>query len=128
MTDIFIRMVLGHLVGDYLLQSESMGIKKGYLHIYCLIHCLIYTLTVCLFMWNFHPLIMVLVFLSHYPIDKWSLGLLWLRLINGRDYWKEFNNKKDEYRDLKLPFSCFVYVAADNTIHIVLLWLISLLV
>jgi hypothetical protein len=128
MIDIFIRMVLGHLVGDYLLQSKNMAIKKGYSTWICFIHCFIYTLSICLFIWKWNLFIICLIFLSHYPIDRYCLALYWLRLIRGRNYLEEYNNRNIEYRDLSLPFSCFVYAVTDNTIHIILLWLISFLV
>lgn len=124
----FAQIVLGHLVGDYLLQSRNMALRKsergcaGYL--WCFLHCLIYTASVCLFLWTADPLVITLVFLSHFPLDRWSLASQWLKLIRGRDFVKAFQSQ-DKYREIDLSFSCLVYAVVDNTLHLILLWLIT---
>jgi hypothetical protein len=124
----FTEMILGHLVGDYLLQNRAMTfgkLKNGWAGIYwCTLHCLIYTASVCLFLWTIEPLIVWFIFLSHWPIDHWSLASKWLKLIRGRDFVKAYQST-EEYHEIDLAFSCFVYVAVDNTWHLILLWLIS---
>lgn len=128
MTDLFTRALLGHLVGDYLLQSKKMALKKsqkGLMGIvWCLFHCLVYTLAVCLFLETTDPLIITLVFMSHYPIDRWSLANKWLKMIGSRDFIAA-HYSNDEYKDLDVAFSCLVYAVADNTLHLVLLWLVT---
>ena len=51
------EMLLGHLTGDYLLQNEWMAMNKSKNHIVgwtaAIVHCWIYTFAVCLFMWKF---------------------------------------------------------------------------
>ncbi len=127
MEDIFARLILGHLVGDYLLQSKKMAYLKTEKSIngivWCLTHSLIYTLSVCLFLWKFDPLIIALIFISHYPIDRWSLAKKWLKIIKGRDILAAYKSK-GEHREIDLIFSCLVYTAVDNTWHLLLLWLI----
>jgi len=131
MEDLFARIVLGHLVADYLLQPMEMAIHKTDRTWYgfncCLVHCLIYTAVVCLFLWTMNPLIAGLVFLSHFPIDRYSLATFWLKMIGGRDILTEFKSTiaENPYREIGLPFSCFVYAVADNTMHLVLLWWIT---
>jgi len=131
MIDVFIKMILGHLIGDYLFQNNKMALEKskpGFRGIlYCTIHSLIYTFFVCLFLWTLNPLIIILIFLSHWPIDRWSLASKWLKLITGRDFIAAYNSK-DKYREINISFSCLVYAIADNTMHIILLWFISFLV
>jgi len=123
--DFFISIVLGHFVGDYLLQTERMAkvktvkFKQGILA--CVIHCIIYTLSICVLSWHFSPMFMSLVFLSHYPIDRWSLGEKWLKLIKGRNIKQSFYSELS-YRDIDLSFSVLVYTVVDNTIHLLLLW------
>ena len=115
----FERIILGHLVGDYLLQTKTMMLKKsekGFTGImWCTIHCLIYTATVCLFLWTTNPWIMLAVFLSHWFIDRWSLGAKWMKLIRSRDL-------KDNYPGNAF-FYVLIYVVTDNTWHILLMWL-----
>jgi len=127
MEGIFARLLLGHLIGDFLLQSKTMALRKSEKsltgHFYCLIHCLIYTAAVSLMLWTTSPLIILLIFLSHYPIDRWSLASKWLKIIKGRDIAAAFYSR-EEYQQIDLIFSCIVYTVADNTMHLVLLWMI----
>src|SRR5439155_2346366 len=69
----------------------------------CAVHCLIYTVAVSAttrqtvhgWQWS------VLVFVSHFPVDRWSLADKWLDAINGRslrDYIA--NGKKDIPQEL----------------------------
>lgn len=123
--NIFVNILLGHLVGDYLLQSKKMALLKsekgarGYL--WCLVHSLIYTASVCFFLWTANPVIILLVFLSHYPIDRWSLASKWLNLIGGRDFMKAYESN-EKYREIDISFSAIVYTVVDNTFHLLLLW------
>jgi len=129
MEDLYTRAVLGHLVSDYLLQPKEMAIKKGVSHEWCFVHCLIYTICVCLFMWNFKLRIMLAVFLSHYPIDRYSLGEKWLKMIKGRnlvDEWKA--EDKHGLKPVHISFASIVYVVVDNTLHFLLLWFITIFI
>ena len=123
----FGEIVLGHLAGDYLFQGKQMAFRKsekgwaGYG--WCVLHCLIYTICVCLFLWTLNPLVVVLVFASHFPFDRWSLASKWLKLIRGRDLIRAFESK-EKYRDIDVAFSCLVYAVVDNTMHLILLWFI----
>jgi hypothetical protein len=127
MAELFIRMLLGHLVGDYLLQPKKMAIEKsakgwpGWL--WCLAHCILYTTTVCMFCWTAKPLVIFLVFLSHFPIDRWSLADHWLRFIGGRTLRAAYESTS-VYREIEISFACLVYAVADNTMHFILLWMI----
>ncbi len=128
MTDVFARIVLAHLFGDYLFQTKSMALSKtapdlkGWSS--CAIHCLVYTAIFALFFKSLNPIFLSLVFLSHFPIDRWSLGQKWLDLIKGRSILKAFESR-DKYRDLDISFSCLVYAVVDNTLHIFLIWTIT---
>lgn len=87
-------------------------------------HVLIYVLTICVFMWRFDFVFGLLVFLSHYPIDRWSLASKWLKLIGGRTFMEAYESK-EKYREFDVAFSCIVYAVADNTMHLVLLWFVT---
>jgi hypothetical protein len=79
----FERLLLAHVIGDYVFQNTWMASRKGAHYFPCLVHCLIYTLTICLFT-SFNPWWALIVFASHFPIDKWSLADKWLRLTRSR--------------------------------------------
>ncbi len=125
MGDIFVRILLGHLVGDYILQGRKMALaksKKGHKGLlWCLLHCSIYTAVMCLFLWTYNPLIIVLVFLSHFPIDRWSLANKWLQFKDAHTFIDAYQST-EKYRELDIAFSALVYTVVDNTFHLLLLW------
>lgn len=124
----FSGMVMGHLVGDYLLQSKKMALMKsqpglqGFL--WCLGHSVLYTASICLFCWRFDPLFTTLIFLTHFPMDRWSLGEKWLKMIGGRNFKTEYTEKSQNW-EIHLSFACLVYVVVDNTLHLIPMWLID---
>jgi hypothetical protein len=140
------ELLLGHLVGDYLLQNEWMALTKsrntleGWIS--ALVHCLLYTFAVCLIMWNFHWIWIVVVFLTHFPIDKFSLAEKYMHYIKGKGM-KDFV-KKDNLYDMETQglryapkpmkpelnrydlleggFTAYIYALTDNTMHLLLMW------
>src|SRR5271167_1883923 len=84
----FAASMLGHFVGDYLLQNQWMATRKSLKgmpgHIACTIHVLLYTFAVALFV-GWHPLFLLIVAIPHWIIDRWSLANYILRAKNG--YW-----------------------------------------
>jgi len=133
-------LFLGHLAGDYLLQNQWMALNKskntlnGWMA--ALIHCVLYTLAVCLFMWNFDPIWIIVVFLTHFLIDKFSLTDKYLHYIKGRSL-KNYVKKDDKeiiennrtwktlinrYDVLEGSFATVVYTITDNTMHLILMW------
>ncbi len=133
MNEFFATLVIGHLIGDFLLQNKWMAMNKSGNSLKCAVHCLVYTAAVTATTW---PSIhgwqwSLLVFLSHFPVDRWSLADKWLDLINSRSL-RDFmiNGKReipnhldaDNYHALRGGFTTFVYVAADNTIHLALMY------
>jgi len=127
MADLFVLALLGHLVGDYLLQSKYMALHKsdaglsGF--IACTIHVSLYTAAVCMFLETLSPLIAALVFVPHWVIDRWSLASPWLKMIRGRTF-EDAYNSKDKYREFDIAFTSIVYTVTDNTMHLVCLWLV----
>jgi hypothetical protein len=86
-----------------------------------------------------NPWMWGMVFLSHFPIDRWGLGQKWLDLIGGRNVMKDWDAALDHIRvkngpcllipeDLHIPsvitaFAAIVYTVTDNTLHILLMFL-----
>ena len=124
------EMFLGHCVGDYLLQNDWMALGKskhnGLGWLTCAVHCLLYTVAVCTIMWAFQPVWIVTVFLSHFVIDKFGLPEKYLRLVRGRSLGLFMENPDNAaYRPhvgLRAGFTTFVYVVADNTMHLLIMW------
>ena len=136
MAELFIAIFLGHMVGDYLLQNSWMAMNKGASHLKCTVHCLLYTLAVVIFTWPYlHGVGWTLfIFASHYPIDRWSLADKWLMLIRSRSLtdfiengrknipYDDMDTRYANYLSLRGGFTSIVYCAADNTMHLVLMW------
>jgi hypothetical protein len=131
------EMLLGHLTGDYLLQNEWMAMNKSKNHIVgwtaAIVHCWIYTFAVCLFMWKFDLIWIVVVFWSHFFIDKFALGEKYMKYIKGSGlkdyinmvdhrYTKAWIDSSDGQRMLTGGFRAFVYAVTDNTMHLILMW------
>ena len=117
------EMLLGHLCGDYLLQNGYLAKNKsnndlaGWLAAF--IHCILYTFSVCLFMWNFHLIWIAVVFCSHFFIDKFAFGKWYLKHIKGL----EMDDYRWEYHgELTAGFTAVVYTITDNTMHLILMW------
>jgi hypothetical protein len=127
MADLFVLALLGHLVGDYLLQTKQMALTKsapGWAGIRtCTLHVVLYTIAVCAFWWTISPLVIALVFLPHWIIDRWSLGATWLKLIGGRTFEAAYAST-DKYREFDIAFTSLVYAVVDNTMHLICLWLV----
>jgi len=131
--DFFASLIIGHLIGDYLLQNKWMAMNKSGNTWKCLVHCLLYTCAVTVTTWpSLHcwqwPL---LIFASHFPVDRWSLADKWLNLINSRSLRDFIANGKndipskldaDNYHALRGGFTAVVYAAADNTMHLALMY------
>ena len=127
MTTIFEKMIIGHLVGDYMIQSKKMALLKSNKDLnglmWCVWHCVLYTLSISVFTQTTDPIKIFLIFMSHFPIDHWSLASKWLKLIRGRNFVDAYKSNS-EFREIDLAFSTIVYVVVDNTMHILLMWFI----
>ena len=138
----FEKIVLGHLIGDYLVQNRWMAFGKHRRYIPCLVHCLIYTVVMG-WVTTGDPVWMAIVFASHFIVDKYVVAEWWLKLISGRNMSQfirrghdesppSFNqNERLNYRMLQGGFNSLVYTIVDNTLHMVLMsvgaWYLGLL-
>ena len=123
------NLLLGHLVGDYLLQNNWMAENKhkhlGLGWLTCTVHCLLYTAAVCFFTWEFSLLWIVCVFLSHFIIDKFALAERYLKIINGRSIGTFLASRENQeyspHIGLRASLVVLVYVVVDNTMHLLLM-------
>ena len=125
-----IELLLGHLVGDYLLQTNGMAVAKknkgieGFMA--CLIHCLLYTLAICVFIGLWSWLGIVAVFASHWVVDRYT----WLSWLHKRFYGRMLADSCLDGTVISpeliqnISIGAFVYIVMDNTIHLVLVYLI----
>lgn len=144
-----LALLLGHLWGDYLLQNQWMALNKSRVRSPWpgLTHAVIYTLAVMTATWDWRASWALVIFISHWPIDRLGLADKWLTFINGRTikgfYYHghedipippeagqigpggrphaPFSQWMDNYRILRGSFHALVYTAVDNTMHITLM-------
>ena len=129
-------LLVGHLVGDYILQNDWMASNKtnplcrnvaydhsskttpfraemmG--HLACTVHCLLYTLAVwaCSFWWM--PWWGLLVcFVTHWPIDRFRLARFWMMRVSGQQAFATG------------PLSPWSIIIVDNVAHILTLFVIG---
>jgi hypothetical protein len=115
-------IILGHLVGDYLLQNQWMATNKkkdtveGFFA--CLIHCTIWSLSVMFFgdiPFTFNTFTLVLF--SHWILDWTYLASTYMWVVNIFN-WRHVKNARLKMTDAKI----LQYAIVDNTLHLVILW------
>ena len=127
----FTQLLFGHLFGDYVFQNKWMAVNKSASSFKSLVHCIVYTACICLFTQNFSILWALIVMLSHFPIDRFSIADAWLKLINGRSLSSFLENGDRDipeqvnwrnYHSLRGGFTSIVYTVTDNTMHLALMY------
>lgn len=107
-------LLLGHLIGDYVVQNDWMAANKTTRTLPCLVHCLLYTLAVwaCSFWWM--PWWgLAVCFALHFPVDRWRLAVWWMKNVSGQ---KAFATG---------PLAPWSFIVVDNVGHLIVLGLIA---
>lgn len=128
-----IALFIGHEVGDYLFQNDKMALLKSQKGEHgcdwCLFHCFVYALCVMGFVvgggWRTNDLSLAnslltsffVAFLTHFWIDRHSFGWTWMKWIGQSKFDDNPWNKRNY-------FVGPVYIKVDNTMHLVLMWLL----
>lgn len=103
--------LIGHLIGDYLLQNDWMALNKKRSSFACGVHCLLWTLAVmaCALwpLWTFVPL-----FIGHFVQDRTNI-VVWLM------------NHKGQEKFAQPPMAPWSIIVVDNVLHLVVLWVVS---
>lgn len=131
--------IIGHLVGDYLLQNDWMAAGKKTNSFICAIHAQIWTCCVLIFAgwttWS-HPLQTVLIahallFAMHFAQDRGSFVVWWMKRMGQSKFMQcdqitRFIDHDDIYGNVQTkitpglgPWSIIV---VDNVWHIVQIW------
>lgn len=109
------ELLIGHLVGDYILQNDWMALNKKKSSLPCLVHCALYTLSVAAFSLFALPLwAIAVIFVTHFIQDRTTIIGWWMNLVGQASFAKNLG-----------PWSSIV---VDNVWHLVVLHLISLAV
>ncbi len=87
----FAWLFIGHLTGDFLLQTSWMALNKTSNNLALLSHSIIYTLVVAAFSLPFGGLSLhsyALILISHLALDKRSFVYWWAKHITkNEDFW-----------------------------------------
>lgn len=104
--------LVGHLIGDYLLQNDWMAQNKKQRTFPCFVHCSAYTAAIALLtLWPWWAL--AIVFVAHFIQDRTQVIRWWMNTIG-----------QEKFADPPLgPWSIIV---VDNVWHIVVLYGISI--
>jgi len=101
-------LLLGHLVGDYIFQTDWMATRKKQQSLPCLLHCLLYALAVWLFTgWPAWALGVVVA--SHFVVDRTGLVLAFMRVT-------------DHGRFAAPPLGPWSVILTDNIFHLLVLY------
>lgn len=104
---------IGHLLGDYILQTDYQALGKVRSSWICLLHVVLYTVAIYLFTrWPWWALLITAG--THFAIDRFRLAY----------HWMGFNNQK-VFREKMAPWSI---VVVDNTFHLIQLYVTAALV
>lgn len=115
-----LELLLGHLVGDYVVQNDWMAGRKGEAgrvgHLACTVHCIAYTLACWAFTFAWMPAWgLAVVFLAHWPIDRFRLAGWWMRNVSGQSFFASPDNRT-------FPWSIIV---VDNIFHLLTLYAVA---
>jgi Protein of unknown function (DUF3307) len=105
----FTDAVLGHLVGDYILQNDWQASGKKRSSPICAVHCLLWTSSVCLFGWIANPWAIAWLFVSHFVIDRWGFIKWWMLHVG-----------QGKFADP--PMSPWSMIVVDNVFHLLTIW------
>jgi len=113
MNNILVYGLIFHFVGDYLLQNDWMAANKTKSNIAAFVHAIAYSalfLFICDFkMW-------LIIFGTHFMIDRYRLASYWIKLINWNWQSKNFGYAEDKPAFM----SIWLLIIIDNTFHIII--------
>lgn len=105
-----ISALVGHLVGDYLLQNDWMALNKKKSSVHCFVHCFVWTTCVVLFSW--WPLwTSIPLFITHFIQDRTQIVNWYMNLIGQSQF-------------MKSPLAPWSIIVVDNVFHILTIWII----
>ncbi len=134
--DLIIRFVLGHLVGDFVLQNLWMALNKKEQLFPCIVHCLVYTVSVCVFTYpeifakDFINIFLIVnfVLLSHIILDGTNFVDWFLHKINGIS-WKRAKGLADKQffnydSSIVVSYAVLTQTSVYTTLHLIMLYFI----
>ncbi len=109
-----LRLIFGflfHFIGDYLFQNNWMAQNKTKSHSAAFIHAVCYS-ALFLLLTDFYC--WLIIFVTHFFIDRYRLAVYWIKLVNNS--WDEDNFGYGE--NMPTWMSVWLMIIIDNTIHL----------
>ena len=134
--ELMCRLLLGHVVGDYLLQTNQMALNKKESTLWAALHSFIWTCCIILAMapeWNAFSntqcwIVGSAIFLSHFVLDRFAVVDWWFRYIGSRSYRACIDYCNSDQDTIKKQFmvayTALVQTVADNGLHLLFLYII----
>lgn len=128
-TEALASAIVGHLVGDYLLQTDWMALGKKENCYVCMLHALLWTLCVCLFAgWPLQGAwIAPILFVTHFIQDHTNI-VSWLMRLKWKDQSKFMESDRLVFGTHECDASIihglgpWSIIVVDNVWHIVTIW------
>ena len=106
--------ILFHLIGDYILQNDWMAQNKTKAHWPAFVHALTYAALFAFIAPS--PLAWLIIFSTHFLIDRYRLALYWIRFYNRVPVAEAgvfgYTKGKPDY------MAFWLMVIIDNTLHL----------
>ena len=100
--------LIGHLVGDYLLQNDWMALNKKRSSVHCGVHCLLWAAAVVLFAgWGLGAF--TVLFAAHFAQDRTNVIAWYMDKVGQRQFRAG-------------PCSPWSTIVVDNVWHVVSIW------
>lgn len=109
MNDTLTCAIIGHLVGDYLLQNDWMALNKKKKTFNCVVHVTLWTFAVCFFTGWWNPFAVAVLWASHFIQDRTSIIMGYMNLVGQKQF-------------ATGPCSPWSIIVVDNVWHIVAIW------
>ena len=100
--------IIGHLVGDYLLQNDWMALNKKTRILPCAVHCTIWTLAVTFLAGWYVWWVPLALFATHFAQDHTTVVVRWMKQIGQGKF-------------ATPPMAPWSIIVVDNVWHIVTL-------
>jgi len=109
--------LIGHLIGDYILQNDYLAQGKKKSSWICMVHCVVYALTVLActgwgWVWARYWWVGLAIVAEHFIQDRWGLVRKLMHLM-GQDAFAG------------PPLGPWSIIVVDNVCHLVFLWVLS---
>lgn len=105
--------IIGHLVGDFILQNDWQALNKKKSTFICSVHCFLWTTCVCLFAgWPYSPWICLFLYLTHFIQDRTQIINWWMKLVGQEKF-------------MTGPCSPWSLIVVDQVWHIMALYAVD---